>query len=83
MNDKYVKFYGNPKIDFLFGLYGGKPIPTKQDKFAPIEVIQINEDGVEEKLNNFYVKKPDIDSVIEFKKVFRMLQTKYSITKIL
>lgn len=68
MNDKYVKFYGNPKIDFLFGLYGGKPIPTKQDKFAPIEVIQINEDGVEEKLNNFYVKKPDIDSVIEFNK---------------
>ena len=68
MNEKYVKFYGNPKIDFLFGLYGGKPIPTKQDKFAPIEVTQINKEGVEEKLNNFYVKKPDIDSVIEFNK---------------
>ena len=63
-----ITYYANPKIDFLFGLYGGKPIPTKQDKFAPIEVTQINENGVEEKLNNFYVKKPDIDSVIEFNK---------------
>lgn len=76
MNEKYVKFYGNPKIDFLFGLYGGKPIPTKQDKFAPIEVIQINEDGVEEKLNNFYVKKPDIDSVIEFNKSIKDVANK-------
>lgn len=68
MSKNNIKFYQNPKIDFLFGLYGGKPIPTKQDKFAPIEVTQINEDGIEEKLNNFYVKKPDIDSVIEFNK---------------
>lgn len=68
MSENNVKFYSNPKIDFLFGLYGGKPIPTKQDKFAPIEVTQINEDGEEEKLNNFYVKKPDINSVIEFNK---------------
>ena len=51
MSKKNVIFYANPKIDFLFGLYGGKPIPTKQDKFAPIEVTQINEDGAEEKLN--------------------------------
>lgn len=68
MSENDVTFYSNPKIDFLFGLYGGKPIPTKQDKFAPIEVTQINENGEEEKLNNFYVKKPDIDSVIEFNK---------------
>jgi Holliday junction resolvase RusA-like endonuclease len=68
MSEENVIYYSNPKIDFLFGLYGGKPIPTKQDKFAPIKVTQINEDGVEEKLNDFYVKKPDIDSVIEFNK---------------
>ena len=68
MSKKNVIFYANPKIDFLFGLYGGKPIPTKQDKFAPIEVTQINEDGAEEKLNNFSVKKPHIDCVIEFNK---------------
>ena len=68
MSKEIIKFYQNPKIDFLFGLYGGKPIPTKQDKFAPIEVTQMNEDGIEEKLDNFYVKKPNIDSVIEFNK---------------
>lgn len=76
MNQEKIIFYSNPKIDFLFGLYGGKPIPTKQDKFAPIEVTQINEDGVEEKLNNFYVKKPDTDSVAEFNKSIKEVANK-------
>lgn len=68
MSEDFIKYYPNPKIDYLFGLYGGKPIPTKQDKFSPIEMIHIDENGQEEKLNNFYIKKPDIDSVIEFNK---------------
>ena len=59
-------FIQNPKIDYLFGMYGGKPIPTKQDKFSPANVTQLNEDGTEEAIRNFYTKNPDSPSVIEF-----------------
>jgi len=76
MSQENLKFYSNPKIDFLFGLYGGKPIPTKQDKFGRIVVTQINDDGVEEKLNNFYVKKPDTDSVFEFNESIQVVANK-------
>jgi len=66
MDNKTVTLTANPDIDFLFGLFGGRPIPTKQDKFAPIEVISIDEQGNETLLNNFYIKNPkaeDIDGI--------------------
>lgn len=59
-------FVQNPKVDYLFGLIGNKPIPTKQDKFVPATVIQSNDDGSEEELKIFYTKKPDTDAVLEF-----------------
>jgi Holliday junction resolvase RusA-like endonuclease len=62
----FITFYQNPKIDTLFGFFGGDPIPTKQDKFKPITISQVNEDGTEEILKNFYVKKPDAAAISEF-----------------
>lgn len=66
MEEKSKIFVQNPKVDYLFGMMGTKPIPTKQDKFVPANVTQINNDGTEEELKIFYTKKPDIDAVIEF-----------------
>lgn len=63
---KDTTFIQNPKLDFLFGFYGGKPIPTKQDKFAPAKMFFINEDGSEEETKDFYKKKPDEKSMQEF-----------------
>ena len=59
-------FYQNPNIDFLFGYIAGAPVPTKQDKFKPISVLQKNEDGTEEVLENFYIRKPNDNALLEF-----------------
>src|SRR5690606_12642278 len=56
----------NPKVDFLFGIFDCPPIPTKQDGYKPINVWQVYEDGTEKVLNDFYVRKPDNNSVKEF-----------------
>lgn len=61
-----VVFSQNPQIDYLFGYYGNSPILTKQDKFKPIEVIGVDESGSEERIKNFYVKKPNSKAVTEF-----------------
>ena len=58
-NKDIVVYHQNPNIDYLFGYFGNQPVLTKQDKFKPIEISQINENGTEEILNNFYVKNPD------------------------
>ncbi len=60
-------FVKNPNIDFMFGYFGNQPILTKQDKFKPVQLTSITEDGKEEVLNNFYVKNPDSDSLERFK----------------
>jgi len=66
MEKNSVTYHQNPRVDFLFGYFGGDPVPTKQDKFKPIEVAQIMDDGTEQILNNFYVKKPDEKAMLEF-----------------
>lgn len=66
MESNLVTFYQNPKVDHLFGFFKGEPIPTKQDKFKPIDVIRVGEDGKEEVLKNFYIKNPDSESVSRF-----------------
>lgn len=70
-----VKYVANPKLDFLFGMYGGVPIPTKQDKFVYADLVQINDDGIEEVLKNFYTKKPNSKSVEEFPNHLREIAT--------
>jgi len=66
MDGQFKTFYQNPKVDFLFGYFGGDPVPTKQDKFKPVAMAQINEDGTEEILNNFYVRRPDQAAIEDF-----------------
>lgn len=66
MNGQFKTFYQNPKIDFLFGYFGGDPAPTKQDKFQPVEMAQVNQDGTEEILSNFYVRRPDQLAIQKF-----------------
>lgn len=67
MSEKGVIFYKNPKIEILFGFYGGNPIPTKQDKFKPIEAYEVDEEGNEVPLKNFYERKEDKNSIQEMK----------------
>lgn len=40
MDEQFITFYQNPKIDFLICFFGGDPVPTKQDKFQPIAVAK-------------------------------------------
>ena len=62
---KTVTFYSNPKLDYLFGFFGGKPAPTKKDSFKPLKGMTITtEEG--KTLKNIYQKKPSNKSVKEF-----------------
>lgn len=69
MKEKYETYYQNPKVEILFGFYGGKPIPTKQDQFKPLKVFEVDENGNEIELKNFYEKKDDKSSIQEMKKI--------------
>ena len=69
MSEKTVTYRQNPKVEILFGFYGGKPIPTKQDKFKPIKAFEIDEDGNEVELKNFYERKEDKNSIQEMKEL--------------
>ena len=66
MDEQFKTYYQNPDVDFLFLYFGGDPAPTKQDKFKPVTMVQVNEDGTEEILNNFYVRRPDQLALQEF-----------------
>jgi Holliday junction resolvase RusA-like endonuclease len=61
----------HPELDFFFGFFGGKEIPTKQDKFKPIkdkELFIKAEDGDYKKIDdeNLYLKKDSDQSHKEF-----------------
>jgi Holliday junction resolvase RusA-like endonuclease len=66
-------FRQNPKIDFLFGYFDGMQVPTKQDAFKPIDVTEIDENGVETILKEFYQRKPEKVSVQNFKNFIKEL----------
>ncbi|PRX54402.1 RusA family crossover junction endodeoxyribonuclease [Flagellimonas meridianipacifica] len=67
----HVTFYQNPKIDFLFGIFGGKPIPPKHDQFKAIDAIEVDENGNEKILKDFYLKKSGKNTVAEFEKLLK------------
>lgn len=69
-------FYSNPKIEILFGFYGGKPIPTKQDKFKPLEAFETDDDGNEIEVKNLYQRKEDKNSIQEMKDLVREYASK-------
>ncbi|RBN49110.1 hypothetical protein DR980_15185 [Flavobacterium psychrolimnae] len=52
-------------------LFGGQAIPTKQDKFKPIKIYEIQKNEEEKVLDNFYVKKPITDSVLKFNNLIK------------
>lgn len=73
---KNVTFRQNPKIDFLFGYFGDLIVPTKQDGFKPIDVIETNENGEEAVLKNFYMKNPETSSVLKFREYIQGIARK-------
>ncbi|MGQ1788467.1 RusA family crossover junction endodeoxyribonuclease [Saccharicrinis sp. GN24d3] len=70
---KPVTFVQNSNIDYLFGFIGGEPVPTKQDAYKPINVVEIDELGGETILNDFYRRKPETDSVKRFKEFIKVV----------
>jgi len=77
MTNSYIKYRQNPKIDFWFGYHGNMDVPTKQDTWKPINAVEIDENGVETILRNFYVKRPDSNSVNAFKKYLQSIAKEY------
>jgi Holliday junction resolvase RusA-like endonuclease len=67
-NKNVAIFIQNPAIDILFGSVGAT-IPSKRQDFKPIEVTAVHDDGTEEILKNFYVRKPSSQSVYEFEQL--------------
>lgn len=76
MTKKSVTFYQNPKIEILFGFLGGKPIPTKQDKFKPLKAFESDAVGNEIEIKNLYERKEDKNSIQEMKKLVSQNATK-------
>lgn len=66
-------FRKNPNIDFLFGYIGNLDVPTKQDTYKPIDVVGVDENGVEKVLRDFYIKRPNSQSVNAFKEYLQSL----------
>ena len=62
-----IVFQQNPKIDFLFVYYGNMPVPTKQDGYKPVDMVETKENGTETILKDFYIKKPETSSIAKFK----------------
>lgn len=73
MPSKKIVIRKNPKLDWAIALWGGDPVPTKQDKFKPLIGYQgiVNEDGVETILEELYVRNPDKKSIQDFETKLR------------
>ncbi len=84
MKPKVVTFIQNPEIDILFGNIGNT-IPSKKEDFKPVKIINIDDQGKEQILENFYVKKPSSKSVKEFEILIReqILNSSFEVKKIL
>lgn len=71
--EKSITYRQNPKIDFLFGYFGEMAVPTKQGGYKPVEMIQTDENGIETIIKDFYVKKPDTQSITKFKEYIQTI----------
>ena len=74
--DDFKTYYKNPKIDFLFGIYGGNAIPPKHDQFKPVKIVETDENGNKKILKDFYVKKPGKNAVVEFEELLKKTASK-------
>ncbi|MBB5645913.1 RusA family crossover junction endodeoxyribonuclease [Pedobacter cryoconitis] len=70
MGSKIVTLKKVPNLDWAVALWGGKPVPTKQEKYKPLVGYQgIMQDGETEKIfDDLYIRNPDKDIVQEFEK---------------
>jgi Holliday junction resolvase RusA-like endonuclease len=70
MPSKIVNIKKNPKLDWAVAMLGGPAVPTKQDKFKPLEGMHgVLQDGDEEKIfEQLYIKNPDKPAIEEFAK---------------
>ena len=68
MPSKKVIIKKNPNLDWAIALLGGEAVPTKHEKFKPLEGYQgvLNDNGVETILEELYIRKPDKKSIQEF-----------------
>jgi len=72
-----VTFYQNPAVDILFGNMHSS-VPSKRQDFKPIDARYIDENGDEQILRDFYVRKPSSKSVKDFEDlVHRILDDPY------
>jgi hypothetical protein len=44
--NRNIVYHQNPNIDYLFGHFGNEPVTTKQDKFVPIDFIEIDKNEI-------------------------------------
>ena len=68
MGSKIVTIRKVPTLDWAVALWGGKPVPTKQEKYKPLTGYQgVMQDGETEKiLEELYIRNPDKNIVQEF-----------------
>lgn len=52
-------------------------MPTKQDKFKPIDVLEVDEAGNEKILKAYYIKKPDHAAIVNFSERIHNIAKKY------
>ena len=71
-NPKSVTFHQNPEIDILFGSMNVS-VPSKRVDFKPIDARYTDEDGNEQILKDFYVRKPNSQSVRNFENLIRSM----------
>ena len=79
--NKIYTFYQNPNVDILFGsMYS--TVPSKKQDFKPIDARFIDENGREQIIRDFYVKKPSSQSVKDFENlIHQMLDNPYYMEK--
>ncbi|MEO6229197.1 MAG: RusA family crossover junction endodeoxyribonuclease [Ferruginibacter sp.] len=68
-SEKKWTFRQNPNIDFLLMTFDEGPVPTKQDQWKSVEMIEELEDGKQQIVNKFYVKNPGGPAIREFKQL--------------
>lgn len=74
--EKSITYRQNPKIDFLLGYFGDMAVPTKQGGYKPVDMVETKEDGTETILKDFYIKKPDTNSIAKFKEYIQAVARK-------
>lgn len=68
-------FYQNPNVDILFGSINNS-VPSKKQDFKPIDARFVDENGQEQILRDFYVKKPSSKSVKNFESLIHQMLDK-------